>query len=119
MAYREKGELIQGKSFKLTLNLFLMEKKRIGEIIIDSILIALSFFIGFVIRFDGMPALYQSVVVQSLPLLIPLKLLVFYYYGLYRGLWRYIGMEDLLNIVKAVTSKFSVECCPFYHAISI
>jgi len=103
VTYGEKtGGLIQG-SRNFILNLFLMEKKRLAEVLIDCVLIALSFTVAFAIRFDGLPSAYMGIIAQSLPILIPIKLVVFFYFGLYRGLWRYIGIQDLMNIVKAVT----------------
>jgi len=103
VSYGENAKRVEGKSSNVILNLFLMEKKRIGEVFLDAILIGLSFTVAFLIRFDGLPVPYNQVVVQSLPLLIPIKLCVFFYFGLYRGLWKYVGIQDLLNIVKAVT----------------
>lgn len=103
VAYGSKAKRFEGKSSNLVLKLFLMEKKRIGEVALDSILIGLSFTVAFIIRFDGLPSPYDHVVVQSLPLLIPLKLGIFFYFGLYRGIWQYVGIKDLLNIIKAVT----------------
>jgi len=103
VAYGNSAKRFEGKSSSLFLNLFLMEKKRIGEVVLDSILIGLSFALAFIIRFDGLPSPYDYVVVQSLPLLIPLKLGIFFYFGLYRGIWQYVGIKDLISIIKAVT----------------
>lgn len=103
VAYGKKAKGLEGKSSKVVLKLFLMEKKRIGEVALDSILIGLSFTLAFLIRFDGLPSPYDHVVAQSLPLLIPLKLCIFFYFGLYRGIWQYVGIQDLINIIKAVT----------------
>ena len=103
VTYKEKtDDLLQG-SRNFVLNLFLMEKKRIAEVLTDCVLIALSFAIAFAIRFDGLPPEYVVIVAQSLPILIPIKLVTFFYFGLYRGIWRYVGIQDLINIVKAVT----------------
>ena len=33
--------------------------------------------------------------------LIPFKIIVFYWFGLYRGMWRYTGISDLQNLVRA------------------
>jgi len=112
VAYGDTAKRFQVSSSNTILSLFLMEKKRIGEIVIDSFLIAFSLTVAFLIRFDALHAHYYDVIVQSLPLLIPLKLILFFYFGLYRGIWRYMGIQDLLNIVKAVTlsSIMSVVC---------
>ena len=87
----------------VVLNLVFMHKRRLGEIVVDCALISVSFTLAHIIRFEGLPDFYIGVITQSLPILIPLKLLVFYYFGLYRGLWKYVGMQDLLNILKAVS----------------
>ena len=102
-AYGEKaGGFIQ-ESRNFFFKLFWMEKKRLAEVLIDGVLIALSFTLAFAIRFDGLPSQYLSMIGQSLPILIPMKLCIFFYFGLYRGLWRYVGLQDLINVAKAVT----------------
>ncbi len=103
VSYGENAKRLLRESRGFTMDLVLMHKKRVGEVIVDCVLIGLSFTVAFVIRFDGLPAMYASVIAQTLPILIPLKLVTFFYFGLYRGLWRYVGMQDLINIVKAVT----------------
>ncbi len=55
VAYGKKATRFEAKSSNVILNLFLMEKKRIGEVALDSILIGLSFTVAFLIRFDGLP----------------------------------------------------------------
>ena len=103
VTYKERTDELLHESRNFVLNLFLIEKKRIAEVLIDCVLIALSFAMAFAIRFDGLPPEYVSIVAQSLPILIPIKLVIFFYFGLYRGIWRYVGIQDLINIIKAVT----------------
>ena len=63
------------------------------------ILISISYYISFVLRLDtGLDRSMQVVFWQTLPLVVVIKLLVFYYFGLLRGWWRYVGMSDLLSI---------------------
>lgn len=33
--------------------------------------------------------------------MIPIKLASFFFFGLYKGMWRYTGIYDLENLVKA------------------
>ncbi len=103
VSYGDKAKRLLRESRGFTMDLVLMHKKRVGEVIVDCVLIGLSFTVAFVIRFDGLPDMYASVIAQTLPILLPLKLVTFFYFGLYRGLWQYVGMQDLINIVKAVT----------------
>ncbi|MBU0729374.1 MAG: polysaccharide biosynthesis protein [Proteobacteria bacterium] len=68
----------------------------------DIVLLCGAYFLAYLIRFEGHIAGPQLVNIKTvLPFYIPLKLLVFSFFGLYRGMWRYTGLIDLMNIVKA------------------
>ncbi|HEX4951637.1 MAG TPA: nucleoside-diphosphate sugar epimerase/dehydratase [Blastocatellia bacterium] len=73
-------------------------------VISQAILLVLAYLCSFLLRFDfrlqGV-AEYSRVISQTLPLLLVLKLAVFYYFGLFSGWWKYAGMSDLLDIIKA------------------
>jgi FlaA1/EpsC-like NDP-sugar epimerase len=65
-------------------------------------LIYISYYSSFVLRLDSsFDASAHSLFWQTLPLVIMVKLLIFYHFGLLRGWWRYVGMSDVLNIVSA------------------
>ncbi len=88
----------------VVLDIFLMHKRRILEVLVDVVLICLAYTSSFVLRFDGaIPPQHFLVLAQSLPLIISLKLIVFASFGLYSGVWRYVGMRDLIAILKSVT----------------
>jgi UDP-GlcNAc:undecaprenyl-phosphate GlcNAc-1-phosphate transferase len=38
-----------------------------------------------------------------LPLILIIKFIVFFRFGLYRGVWRYVSVMDLINVFKAVS----------------
>ena len=66
------------------------------------ILICISYYSSFVLRLDSnFDAAAHSLFWQTLPLVIMLKLVIFYHFGLLRGWWRYVGMSDVLNITSA------------------
>jgi FlaA1/EpsC-like NDP-sugar epimerase len=66
------------------------------------VLICFSYYSSFVLRLDSsFDASAHSLFWQTLPLVIVVKLLIFYHFGLLRGWWRYVGMSDLLNITSA------------------
>ena len=70
----------------------------------DAVLICLAYTLSFAVRFDGdIPDEHFRVLAQSLPVILSLKLLVFASFGLYGGVWRYVSVWDLLEILKAVT----------------
>ena len=56
------------------------------------------------IRFDGdIPARYWDFVGQVLPAVVVIRLACFTAFGLYRGVWAYASIGDLLAIGKAAT----------------
>ena len=85
-------------------------QRRFWELLMDMVLIIISFVSAYLIRFEGgIPPEFKPALLKSLPLIIILKLASFYYFGLYRGLWRYISIHDLVAIFKAV-SLGSILC---------
>jgi UDP-GlcNAc:undecaprenyl-phosphate GlcNAc-1-phosphate transferase len=84
---------------------FIRHKTRILEVTIDIGLIALAFLAAYVLRFDGaIPEELYGQVTATLPALIAIKLSLFYYFGLYRIIWAYMDVYDLVTIGKAVTA---------------
>ncbi len=67
----------------------------------DTFLLIGAHFLAYLIRFEGQPSSSQWANFHTvLPFLIIIKLSIFYFFGLYRGMWRYTGMTDLINVVK-------------------
>jgi len=62
----------------------------------------LAYTLAFLIRFDfSMPREFLPVFFQALPLLVVTKLASLYFFDLFRGLWRYVGIADIVQIVRA------------------
>jgi UDP-GlcNAc:undecaprenyl-phosphate/decaprenyl-phosphate GlcNAc-1-phosphate transferase len=58
---------------------------------------------AYALRFEAnITSDIEALIFQSLPWIITVKLICFFSFGLYRGLWRYISLPDLTNILKAV-----------------
>ena len=59
--------------------------------------------LAFSVRFESVvwPDPYQTVFVRFLPILLVVKLALFYRAGLYRRLWRHSGMPELERLVFA------------------
>lgn len=59
-------------------------------------------YVAYMVRFEGQldPSQWDNIR-TILPLLILIKLSIFYIFALYRGMWRYTGLTDLINVVKA------------------
>ena len=78
-------------------------KRRVLEILLDMALIALAYYGAYLLRFDGGITREQTqLCLRTLPLVIAAQLLWLLLCGVYRGLWRYAGVNDLLTIAKAV-----------------
>jgi FlaA1/EpsC-like NDP-sugar epimerase len=72
-------------------------------------LIAITYYISFLLRFDfTLRRPEQLLLVDTLPLILVVKLLTFYLFGLVRGWWRYVGMSDLTDITKAATLSTAI-----------
>ncbi|MBA1334146.1 MAG: UDP-N-acetylglucosamine 4,6-dehydratase [Firmicutes bacterium] len=71
-------------------------------IIVDMALVYLSYIFAFIIRFEGkIPKAYLNTFVEMAFILIAIKIATFYYFGLYKNLWRYAGVIDVLQIIVA------------------
>ena len=68
---------------------------------IDIILVTLSYLLAYELRFDVIAPLQLSMLKMSLPAVVPSKIIVFFIFHLYSGLWRYTGLRDLIKIVGA------------------
>lgn len=70
---------------------------------------ALAWTGAFVIRFDGMPeGGYLRLWLVSLPIAVIVKGLAVHHFRLTTGLWRYVGMNDLVRLLKAVTISSAI-----------
>ncbi len=73
---------------------------------VQLVLIAVSSYLAFALRFDGsIPRDQFAIWANSLPLLILVRMLVFIPFRLYQGLWRYVSIWDARNIVGAVATS--------------
>jgi len=76
-------------------------KRRIFEVLLDVVLVILSYWASYAIRFPAdSPA--WALFIRTLPVLVFVKMSVFLVVGVYRGLWRYTSMSDLIVFAKAV-----------------
>lgn len=81
----------------------LSHKRRIFEVILDGFLIALAYYYSYVTLFGRFEeSSHWNLFLKSLPLLIVLKLSAFLLVGVYRGIWRYTSIKDLVTFSKGV-----------------
>jgi FlaA1/EpsC-like NDP-sugar epimerase len=87
---------------KKTYQLFILKYRRVIIIAANFFIIATSYYGAFLLRFDyDLSGEYAKLFLKTLPLLLVFKFLIFYYFGLFRGLWRYVSTSDLWQIIKA------------------
>ncbi|MFH1077302.1 MAG: polysaccharide biosynthesis protein, partial [Pseudomonadota bacterium] len=80
-----------------------MNKNLFVLLIADVLFLTISYILAYMIRFEAQLCARELLTIkQSLAPIIATKLIFFYFFGLYRGMWRYTGLTDLLNIIKAV-----------------
>jgi len=85
-------------------------KRRVFEVLLDVALIALAYYGAFVLRWDGhLPDEQLQIFLKTLPLVIIIQMTFFLLGGVYRGLWRYVGITDLLIIARAVVAGATVS----------
>ena len=71
---------------------------------IDACLLCLSWVASYLIRFDfDIPEKFVDEMVAILPVAILIKLICFYIFDVYRGMWRFTSVTDLVDIIKAVS----------------
>jgi UDP-GlcNAc:undecaprenyl-phosphate GlcNAc-1-phosphate transferase len=77
-------------------------KRRIFEVLLDLGLIILAYYSAYLLRFGPLTPELWKVFLQTLPFLVFLKMASFLALGVYRGIWRYTSVDDLIVIGKAV-----------------
>jgi FlaA1/EpsC-like NDP-sugar epimerase len=70
--------------------------------LIDMLLLIAAQYFSYLIRFDfEIPNDFRELLIKTLPFVLTIKAIIFYYFDLYRGMWRYTSIADLFNIIKA------------------
>ena len=78
---------------------------RILQVTADAVLIAISFYMAFRLRFlefhGGVPERYRPMLYHSLAFVVIGKLIVFNLFGLYEKWWRYFRLPDYAAVLRA------------------
>lgn len=85
------------------MNLF-SKYRRFFVVVLHLFFIVLSYLFAFLVRFDmELTPERWRLFFNTLPFLIIIRVVLFQYYKLCWGIWRYVSMKDCINILKAVT----------------
>ncbi|MEL0585651.1 MAG: nucleoside-diphosphate sugar epimerase/dehydratase [Candidatus Thiodiazotropha sp. (ex. Lucinoma kazani)] len=70
----------------------------------DLLMVPIAWFLAFWFRYnlEVLPAAYYQDALAGLLFVLPIQLTAFLLFGLYRGIWRYASLPDIIRILKAV-----------------
>ncbi|NLJ98224.1 MAG: polysaccharide biosynthesis protein [Tissierellia bacterium] len=80
-----------------------MKKKRVSFLmILDVMCIVMAYALALYLRFDGkIESRYLYTLVDNIAVIIVIKLLIFYAFNLYRSLWKYASVDEMIEVVGA------------------
>src|SRR6267142_2103630 len=91
------------RRMRLFMTRYVYRYRRVEIVFVHVMLVLLSNYLAFLVRFGGQLSSDASTTFLSgLPWLLAIRMLTFVPFRLYEGLWRYTGIWDLRNIVRAV-----------------
>jgi FlaA1/EpsC-like NDP-sugar epimerase len=91
-------------------------RHRLAQAAFDALLVALSYYLAFRLRFldqDDLPHRYWVLFAQSVAFVVVGKVVVFGAFGLYQKWWRYVSGRDFVQIVRAVTVASAILVVAF------
>lgn len=72
---------------------------------VDGVLVACSLFLAYAARFEfQIPADEVAGMLTILPAVVAIKLVTFFGFHLYQGMWRYTSLVDMAHVVRANTT---------------
>ena len=79
-------------------------RSRTSAMIHDLLMIPVAWFAAYLLRFnlEPIPELYFDQGLAVLPVVIVIQGATFWYFGLYRGVWRFASIPDFMRIFKAI-----------------
>ncbi|PIP19436.1 MAG: nucleoside-diphosphate sugar epimerase [Candidatus Omnitrophica bacterium CG08_land_8_20_14_0_20_41_16] len=86
----------------MNLKELILKCRRLIIIVIHFALVVGAYILAFYLRFDfKIDNGNWQVILKTLPILVCIKMVIFGYFGLYSGLWRYASVDDIWRIFKA------------------
>lgn len=78
-------------------------KRRFFEVLLDMVLIILAYYGAYVLLFGSLEESgAMQLFLRTVPVLVFVKMATFLGVGVYRGIWRYTSVDDLVVFAKAV-----------------
>ncbi len=101
---RSESEESEGSEFGGPLGYLLtFRHRRLLVIGLHVLIVVASYALAYVLRFDNaFPRQYTSLFLATLGPLVLVRVGAFVYYRLYSGWWTYVGVRDMIDLLKAV-----------------
>jgi len=75
----------------------------------DAFFLIFAYLLAYLLRFEGEISYHEWDNFRfTIPYIVPFKLLIFISFGLYKGMWRYTGLVDLFNVLKATMTSSAI-----------
>ena len=79
---------------------FIIQHRMLLVVGVQLVLIVDANLLAFLLRFEGaIPTTYRDLAFQTLPIVLAIYTASLWGFGLFRGLWRYVGLHDLARIL--------------------
>jgi UDP-GlcNAc:undecaprenyl-phosphate/decaprenyl-phosphate GlcNAc-1-phosphate transferase len=81
-----------------------MHKRRVAEVLLDSALVSLCYYVAYRLRFEDPHDFAKNFEMfqRSFPIVVAAQMIAFFAVGVYRGVWRHFGLIDSLAIARGV-----------------
>ena len=97
-------------------NLFNRLRSRLSAMIHDLVMIPVAWLVAYLLRFNlgPIPEIYLDQALTVLPFVMIIQGAAFWYFGLYRGVWRFASVPDLVRILKAIATGVLVSAAAIF-----
>jgi len=75
-------------------------------VLMDALLVVSCFFLAYLFRFEfQIPEKELASFARTWPYVLIIKMASFFFFRLYKGMWRYTSLVDFVNVVKAIVAS--------------
>ncbi|MGH7307128.1 MAG: hypothetical protein ACREK6_00365 [Candidatus Rokuibacteriota bacterium] len=79
-------------------------KRQVMTLLLDLCLIPIAYYASYLVRFEKELDRYIDLFYRSVPVVLVIQLATLAVFGVYRGVWRFTSMSDLLRIGRATAT---------------
>lgn len=84
--------------------------RKVALLLMDSVIVSACLYLALILRFDGhIPIQYYNIYLHSVIIITFIKIAIFLVFGLYTSLWKYASIDELVQILLAVSASSLAE----------